>query len=227
MKSFSLNKTWVANNRTTTTFNTPGTYNIPYGRYSTYVSAVGGTTTPGTIASYNAPTPGTAASYNSPTPGTAATYNAPTTNYYSYNSTTFDSPITTITTYGTGPGCPSPTSSYISPAGYSPGYNYTTNYSCVTTPGTAATYNAPTPGTIASYNAPTPGTAATYNAPTPGTVATYNAPTPGTASSALGVTAPAGTSTPATQVVYWSYPDNAPYPVTVGTAGGSVTIVSQ
>jgi hypothetical protein len=56
-------------NKNVTTFNSPGTYQVPYGRGLVKVGGRGG--------SGNAPTGGTVANYNPPTPGNIANYNAP------------------------------------------------------------------------------------------------------------------------------------------------------
>ena len=99
-----------------------------------------------------------------------------------------------------------------------------------------ATYNSPT-YPVASYNTPAVASynspaypVASYNTPTY-PIASYNAPTTGGTSSALGVSAAGGTAapgstTPATRIDTYAYPDNATYPVTVGS-GGSVTIESK
>ena len=137
-----------------------------------------------------------------------------------------------------------PGNSYTNPPSYPANYSvaypvgsYNTAYllsgSYNPTTYQAATYNAPahpvaayTPGNAATYN---PTNVATYNPPT-FPVASYNPFIAGNLSSALGVTMPGGPGggqpvppTPATEISYYSYPDNASYPVTVAS-GGQVTI---
>jgi hypothetical protein len=115
------------------------------------------------------------------------------------------------------------------------------------TPGNPATYNPPT-YPIGTYNT-VPGNASTYNPTTypPATynpitypvatynpvfypVATYSPFVAGNPSSALGVTLPGGPggnqpvpATGPTEISYYTYPDNAAYPVTVAP-GGQVVI---
>ena len=200
-------------------------------------------------ATYNAQT---VASYNT---NTVSGFNPATSfNWYSYfqyfalvsggsgSNFTFTPTFAYFT--GSNPGCPAPGgfSNYVCTAvGVNANYNaqnpasYNAQNPTSYNAGTAATYNAQTAAsynaqTVATYNA---GTAASFNAQT---VVSYNAAVAGNASSALGVSAagapasnsPAqsGSTTAATLVSYYSYPDSNTYPVTVGS-GGSVTIVSS
>lgn len=71
---FSLEKTWRSSGTGSQTFNTTGTYPIPYGKNRILVSGRGGTgntTVPSNIAAYNPSTPGNPA-YNPPSGGNAA-----------------------------------------------------------------------------------------------------------------------------------------------------------
>ena len=99
-------------------------------------------------------------------------------------------------------------------------------------------YNPYTPasgGNFAGNNPSTPGNFAGNNPGSGGNFAGNNPTTPavpGNASTALGVTMPGSNTggtpapaTPATLVSYYSYPDNATYPVSV-PSGGYVTITS-
>ena len=44
-KQFGLEKTWRASGTGTVTYNSPGTYNLPYGKYDISLSGRGGTGT--------------------------------------------------------------------------------------------------------------------------------------------------------------------------------------
>ena len=165
--------------------------------------------------------------------------------YYYYDSYNQQTGFTTVTFQVDRPfRYSAPGNSYTNPPSYPANYSvaypvgsYNTAYPF------SGSYNPPT-YPVATYNAPTypvaaytPGNAATYN---PTNVATYNPPTypaatynpfiAGNPSSALGVTMPGGAGggsyvTPVlpTEISYYSYPDNASYPVTVAP-GGQVTI---
>jgi hypothetical protein len=187
--------------------------------------------------------------YNTGT-GPASPYTAPTTNYstttsyvpfYYQTQTDYRTYTVTHVTYyspGTANYNPGNAATYNTVAGTAATYNAGTPATYNTVAGTAATYNSPT-YPIANYNPPTyptatynPTTVATYNPPTY-PVATYSAWVAGNASSALGVSLPGGPggnqpvpATPNTEISYYSYPDNASYPVTVAT-GGQVIIITK
>jgi hypothetical protein len=141
-----------------------------------------------------------------------------------YQCTIYQSYPWTYLYYYTAPGnvatyAPGNASAYNSPYNYVCGYN--TSYAATYNPATA-TYN---PATAATYNSPT---VASYNPPT---AATYNAATTGSASCAFGITMPGGVAAPASltsesEISYYSFPDNATYPVNVAP-GGCVVIKSK
>lgn len=75
---FKLEKTWRATGVGTTTFNTPGNFTIPFGKYEVLVSGRAGTgnpNTPGTISSYNPVVPSTISGSNPPIPSNISGYN--------------------------------------------------------------------------------------------------------------------------------------------------------
>lgn len=102
--------------------------------------------------------------------------------------------------------------------------------------GNFAGFNPGSGGNFAGNNPSSGGNFAGNNPPTGGNFAGNNPTTPavpGNPSTALGVTMPGSNSggtpapaTPATLVSYYSYPDNATYPVSV-PSGGYVTITSS
>jgi hypothetical protein len=240
--SFGLQKTWRASGTGTQTFNAAGNYSIPYGRYQITVTGRGGTGTaaiPGNP-NYNPYVPGNAyynpyvpgnANYNPTVPGNA-NYNPVVPGNANYNPTVpgnaYYNPGTYVSKFN-----------YYAPgnvAGYNPssggnvsGYNPSSG-------GNVAGYNPSSGGNFAGNN---PGSGGNYAGTNPGSGGNYagNNPTtpavPGNASTALGVTMPGSNSggtpapvTPATLVSYYSYPDNATYPVSV-PSGGYVTITSS
>lgn len=70
---FKLEKTWRATGVGTTTFNSPGNFTIPFGKYEVLVSGRAGTgnpNTPGTVSGYNPTIPSTISGSNPPTPST-------------------------------------------------------------------------------------------------------------------------------------------------------------
>ena len=75
---FKLEKTWRATGVGSTTFNAPGNFTIPFGKYEVLVSGRGGTgnpNTPGTITGYNPTVPSTQSGSNPGTPSTISGYN--------------------------------------------------------------------------------------------------------------------------------------------------------
>lgn len=175
---FKLEKTWRATGVGTTTFNTPGNFTIPFGKYDILVSGRAGTgnpDTPGNIASYNPIVPSTLAGYNSPTPSNVSGYNAlsPGTGTGSYNP-------------GSGGNFAGYTQSggnianYNSPTGG--GFNVTEFVARYTagSPGSpgnpTGSYNPGSGGNLAGYNTFVAGTD-NYNPPT--NSANYNPPIPG------------------------------------------------
>lgn len=84
---FLLEKSWKASASSTTTLNTPGNIQIPYGRSDITVTGRGGTgiaASPSTIANYNPSTPGTL-TYNPVSGGNFSFSNSPTPAYTEYN----------------------------------------------------------------------------------------------------------------------------------------------
>jgi hypothetical protein len=209
--SFGLQKTWRASGTGTQTFNAAGNYSIPYGRHQITVTGRGGTGTaavPGNP-NYNPVVPGNAyynpyvpgnPNYNPYTPGNPASYYAG-----------FYMDVTYSPFFG----------------GYIPSYYI---------PGNPSSYNPGSPGNVSGYNPSSGGNYAGTNPSSGGNYANTNPTTPavpGNASTALGITLPGSNTggtpapaTPATLVSYYSYPDNATYPVSV-PSGGYVTITSS
>ena len=236
--SFGLEKTWRASGTGTQTYNAPTNYSIPYGRYQITVTGRGGTGTAAVPGNpfFNPFTPGNPFSnpfvpgnpnYNPYTPGNPFS-NPFTPGNPNYNPYTPGNPFSNPST----PGNPN----------YNPGFYsfYFDDY----VPGNFAGNNPSTPGNsgvnpgsggnFAGNNPGTPGNSG-VNPGSGGNFAGNNPNTPavpGNASTALGVTMPGSNTggtpapaTPATLVSYYSYPDNATYPVSV-PSGGYVTITS-
>ena len=206
--SFGLQKTWRASGTGTQTYNSPTNYAIPYGRYQITVAGRGGTGTaavPGNP-NYNPYVPGNPFS-NPSTPGNP-NYNP---GYYSpgYYSYYFDDYVP----------------SYYIPGNFA-GNNPSTPGNSGTNPGSGGNFAGNNPGTPGNSGV-NPGSGGNFAGNNPNTPAV-----PGNASTALGVTMPGSNTggtpapvTPATLVSYYSYPDNATYPVSV-PSGGYVTITS-
>lgn len=187
---FKLEKTWRATGVGSTTFNTPGNFTIPFGKYDILVSGRAGTgnpDTPGNISGYNPIVPSTIAGYNAPSPSNIAGYNP-------------ISPGNATGLYNAGSG--GNFAGYTQSGGNIASWNaptpggfnvteYVTRYDQYFTGGTpgnpTGTFNPPSGGNIANYNpfvagngvfSPiTPGSA-NYNSPSPGNQ-NYNPPTPG------------------------------------------------
>lgn len=78
---FKLEKTWRATGVGSTTFNTPGNFTIPFGKYEIIVSGRAGSgtpNTPGNLAAYNPAVPSTLAGYNPTSPSNISGYNTET-----------------------------------------------------------------------------------------------------------------------------------------------------
>lgn len=171
---FKLEKTWRATGVGTTTFNSPGNFTLPFGKYEVLVSGRAGTgnpNTPGTISGYNPIVPSTVSGSNPPTPS----------NISGYNTISPGNP-TGVFNAGSGGNLAGYTQSGGNLAGYnattSGGFNvteyiarYDTYLEGVSSNTPTGTYNPPSGGTGAGYNPVVPGTS-NYNPPTPGQTAT-------------------------------------------------------
>ena len=210
---FSLEKTWHSAAPSTTTLNASGNFTFPYGRYSTTIYGYGGSAQPGT---YSGTNPGYSYSdYNPTTYGPGFNYTVFFAWYYAINEYGSNPRPAVYQTYfnnGGGVNCPSPSTTYYPsyvgntfPQNPGPGWYSNTNYSC--TPGTVTF-----PGNL--YYVFVPGNA------------NYNPTIPASPSNAMGVTVPGNSYYPAPSAVpvtYYSYPDNATYPVSV-SYGGQIVI---
>lgn len=115
---FRLDRTLRAN-RSSTTFNAPGTYPVPYGRGLIKVGGrgpSGNTTVPSTVANYNSPTPGNIANYNPPVAGNVSGYNTASGGNVAYYNPRV-------------PGNSTTTPGNLVPASYTPGNNNPGTYS--------------------------------------------------------------------------------------------------
>lgn len=170
---FKLEKTWRATGVGTTTFNSPGNFAIPFGKYEVLVSGRAGTgnpNTPGTISGYNPIVPSTISGSNPTIPS----------NISGYNTISPGNP-TGVFNAGSGGNFAGFTQSGGNVAGYNAGtgggfnvFEYIARYDTYregassNTP--TGTYNPPSGGNGASYNPFVPGTS-NYNSPTPGQTA--------------------------------------------------------
>lgn len=171
---FKLEKTWRATGVGSTTFNTPGNFTIPFGKYEILVSGRAGTgnpNTPGTISGYNPTVPSTISGSNPSTPS----------NISGYNTVSPGNP-TGVYNPGSGGNFAGYTQSGGNVAGYNAntagGFNVTesvSRYDIIRNAGTSnnptGTYNTPAGGNPVAYNPTVPGNI-NYNPPTPGVTAT-------------------------------------------------------
>lgn len=183
---FKLEKTWRATGVGTTTFNSPGNFTIPFGKYEVLVSGRAGTgnpNTPGTISGYNPIVPSTISGSNPTTPS----------NISGYNTVSPGNP-TGVFNAGSGGNFAGYTQSGGNVAGYNAptggGFNVTefvARYDIIRNAATSnnptGTFNPPSGGNLASYNTFVAGSAnynafiagnQNYNSPTPGGFATIN-----------------------------------------------------
>ena len=217
---FKLEKTWRATGVGTTTFNSPGNFTIPFGKYEVLVSGRAGTgnpNTPGTISGYNPIVPSTVSGSNPTTPS----------NISGYNAVSPGNP-TGVFNAGSGGNFAGYTQSGGNVAGYNAptggGFNVTqfvSTYDIIRNAGTSnnptGTFNPPSGGNIASYNTFVAGSA-NYNAYVAGS-ANYNPYVVGNANYNPYVVGNANYNTPVTATIYRTYlcepagtffdPDNA------------------
>jgi len=239
--SFGLQKTWRASGTGTQTYNAPTNYAIPYGRYQITVAGRGGTGTAAVPGNpfFNPYTPGNPFS-NPSTPGNA--YYNPDTYSPGFYSFYFDDYVPGNSVpgnyAGTNPSTPGNSGTNPGSGGNFAGNNPSTPGNSGVNPGSGGNFagnNPPSGGNYANTNPGSGGNYANTNPSSGGNYANTNPTTPavpGNASTALGVTMPGSNTggtpapvTPATLVSYYSYPDNATYPVSV-PSGGYVTITS-
>ena len=186
---FKLEKTWRSTGVGTQTFNSPGNFTFPYGKYSIDISGraqPGNYTTPGNISSYNPRIPGNIASYNPQVPSNIAAYN-----------TIVPGNATGVYNAPAGGNLSGYTQLGGNIAGYNPGNPPSTTYTVFASqyisavgspaiPGNATgAYNPPSGGNASGNYNPTSGGNATgaYNPPSGGNATgTYNAPSGGTLS---------------------------------------------
>jgi len=233
--------TWFLDVAFAITFNAAGNYPIPYGRYQITVTGRGGTGTaaiPGN-ANYNPVVPGNAY-YNPYTPGNSGV-NPSTPGNSGTNPGTYQPGNYNFVYDDTYPGTYTPGNPFTNPS--TPGNPFSNpgsggNFAGNNPPsgGNYANTNPGSGGNVSGYNPGSGGNYANTNPSSGGNYANTNPTTPavpGNASTALGVTLPGSNSggspapvTPATLVSYYSYPDNATYPVSV-PSGGYVTITSS
>jgi hypothetical protein len=171
---FKLEKTWRATGVGTTTFNSPGNFTIPFGKYEVLVSGRAGTgnpNTPGTISSYNPVVPSTISGYNPTIPSNISGYN-----------TTIAGNATGNYNAGSGGNLAGYTQTGGNLAGYNVGnpptsgvyfteFVYFINSGFYYPPIATGGQNPVSGGTLAGYNTYVAGSA-TYNSPTPGGFAT-------------------------------------------------------
>ena len=171
---FKLEKTWRATGVGTTSFNSPGNFTIPFGKYEVLVSGRAGTgnpNTPGTISSYNPVVPSTISGYNPTIPSNISGYN-----------TTIAGNATGNYNAGSGGNLAGYTQSGGNLAGYNAGnpptsgvfssaFIYFINSGFFQPSFATGNQNPGSGGNLAGYNTYVAGTA-TYNSPTPGGFAT-------------------------------------------------------
>lgn len=176
---FKLEKTWRATGVGSTTFNTPSSFNIPFGKYEILVAGRAGSgnpNSPGNLASYNPLVPSTISGYNPIVPS----------NISAYNTFTPGNP-TGVFNAGSGGNLAGYTQSGGNIANYnsatSGGFNVSSfvQQYLAAAPGfpgnPTGSYNPSSGGNLAGYNIFAAGSA-NYNAVITGT-ANYNTPTPG------------------------------------------------
>lgn len=171
---FKLEKTWRSTGTGTTTFNSPGNFAIPFGKYEILVSGRAGSgnpNTPGNISGYNPIVPSTISGFNPTIPSNIAGFN-----------TIIPGNATGVYNAGSGGNLAGYQQTGGNIAGYNAGnpptsgvnsfaYIYFVNNGFTITGNPTGSYNPPSGGNLAGYNAYTAGNA-NYNSPTPGGTAT-------------------------------------------------------